>query len=118
MLTDRDFEISGGVSGVTISYHENLSDAVNEINALSSPYTNVDINTQTVFARVENPAVSTLCASIVELVLVVNPTPQLLDPTPLEVCDDDTDEFAQFNLTINEGEFLNRSRALLIIFLA
>lgn len=107
MLTDRDFEISGGVSGVTISYHENLSDAENEINALSSPYTNVDINTQTVFARVENPAVSTLCASIVELVLVVNPTPQLLDPTPLEVCDDDTDEFAQFNLTINEGEFLN-----------
>ncbi|MDA9875365.1 T9SS type B sorting domain-containing protein [Flavobacteriaceae bacterium] len=107
MLTDRDFEISGGVSGVTISYHENLSDAENEINALSSPYTNVDINTQTVFARVENPAVSTLCASIVELVLVVNPTPQLLDPTPLEVCDDDTDEFAQVNLTINEGEFLN-----------
>ncbi|MGB4743296.1 MAG: T9SS type B sorting domain-containing protein [Flavobacteriaceae bacterium] len=107
MLTDRDFEISGGVSGVTISYHENLSDAENEINALSSPYTNVDINIQTVFARVENPAVSTLCASIVELVLVVNPTPQLLDPTPLEVCDDDTDEFAQFNLTINEGEFLN-----------
>ena len=107
MLTDRDFEISGGVSGVTISYHENLSDAENEINALSSPYTNVDINTQTVFARVENPAVSTLCASIVELVLVVNPTPQLLDPTPLEVCDDDTDEFAQFNLTTKEGEFLN-----------
>ena len=107
MLTNRDFEISGGVSGVTISYHENLSDAENEINALSSPYTNVDINIQTVFARVENPAVSTLCASIVELVLVVNPTPQLLDPTPLEVCDDDTDEFAQFNLTINEGEFLN-----------
>jgi gliding motility-associated-like protein len=107
MLTDRDFEISGGVSGVTISYHENLSDAENEINALSNPYTNVDINTQTVFARVENPAVSTLCASIVELVLVVNPTPQLLDPTPLEVCDDDTDEFAQFNLTTKEGEFLN-----------
>ncbi|MDB2493707.1 T9SS type B sorting domain-containing protein [Flavobacteriaceae bacterium] len=107
MLTERDFEISGGVSGVTISYHENLSDAENEINALSSPYTNVDINTQTVFARVENPAVSTLCASIVELVLVVNPTPQLLNPTPLKVCDDDTDEFAQFNLTTKEGEFLN-----------
>ena len=106
-LTDRDFEISGGVSGVTISYHENLSDAENEINALSSPYTNVDINTQTVFARVEDPAVSTLCASIVELVLVVNPTPQLLDPTPLEVCDDDTDGFAQFNLTNREVELLN-----------
>ena len=107
MLTDRDIEISGGISGVTISYHENMSDAENEINALSSPYTNIDINTQTVFARVENPAVSTLCASIVELVLVVNPTPQLLDPTPLEVCDDDTDEFQQFNLTNRVDELLN-----------
>ena len=107
MLTDRDLDISGGVSGVTISYHENLSDAENEINALSSPYTNTQINTQTVFARVEDPAVSTLCASIVELVLVVNPTPQLLDPTPLEVCDDDTDGFAQFNLTNREVELLN-----------
>lgn len=107
MLTDRDLEISGGISGVTISYHENISDAENEINALSSPYTNIDINTQTVFARVENPAVSTLCASIVELVLVVNPTPQLLNPTPLEVCDDDTDEFQQFNLTERADELLN-----------
>ena len=107
MLTDRDLEISGGISGVTISYHENISDAENEINSLSSPYTNVEINTQTVFARVENPAVSTLCASIVELVLVVNPTPQLLDPTHLKVCDDDTDEFQQFNLTNRADELLN-----------
>ena len=107
ILTDRDLEISGGVSGVTISYHESLSDAENETNALSSPYTNIDINTQTVFARVENPTVSTLCASIVELVLVVNPTPQLFNPTPLEICDDDTDEFQQFNLTDKVDEFLD-----------
>ena len=107
MLTDRDLEISNGISGVTISYHENISDAENEINALSSPYTNTQINTQTVFARVEDPAVSTLCASIVELVLVVNPTPQLLDPTPLKVCDDDTDKFQQFNLTNKADELLN-----------
>jgi len=106
-LTDRDLDISGGVAGVTISYHETLSDAENEVNPLASPYVNIDINTQTVFARVENPTISTLCATIVELVLVVNPTPQLVDPTPLEVCDDDTDEFAQFNLTSKEAEFLN-----------
>ena len=107
MLTDRDLDISGGVAGVTISYHETLSDAENEVNPLASPYVNIDINTQTVFARVENPTISTLCATIVELVLVVNPTPQLVDPTPLEVCDDDTDEFAQFDLTSKEAEFLN-----------
>ena len=106
-LTDRDLDISGGVAGVTISYHETLSDAENEVNPLASPYVNIDINTQTVFARVENPTISTLCATIVELVLVVNPTPQLVAPTPLEVCDDDTDEFAQFNLTSKADEFLN-----------
>ena len=106
-LTDRDLDISGGVAGVTISYHETLSDAENEVNPLASPYVNIDINTQTIFARVENPTISTLCATIIELVLVVNPTPQLVAPAPLEVCDDDTDEFAQFNLTSKSDEFLN-----------
>jgi len=108
MLTDRDLEISGGVPGITISYHETISDAENEVNALSSPYNNIQINTQTVFARILNPTISTLCAKVVELVLVVNPTPQLLDPTPLEVCDDDADEFAQFNLTTKQDEFLDQ----------
>ena len=106
-LTDRDLDISGGVAGVIISYHETLSDAENDVSALSSPYINTEINTQTVFARLLNPTITTLCATIVELVLVVNPTPQLFDPTPLEVCDDDTDQFAQFDLTSKEAEFLN-----------
>jgi gliding motility-associated-like protein len=106
-LTDRDLEISGGVSGVTVSYHETLSDAEDEINPLASPYTNTQINTQIVFARVENPSISTLCATIVELVLVVNPTPQLIAPIPLQICDDDTDQFVQFDLTERAAEFLN-----------
>ena len=108
MLTDRDLEIAGGVPGITISYHETMSDAENDVNALSSPYSNIQINTQTVFARILNPSITTLCATVVELVLVVNPTPQLFDPMPLEVCDDDSDEFAQFNLTSKEVEFLDQ----------
>ena len=108
MLTDRDLEIAGGVPGITISYHETMSDAENDVNALSSPYSNIQINTQTVFARILNPSITTLCATVVELVLVVNPTPQLFDPMPLEVCDDDADEFAQFNLTSKEVEFLDQ----------
>ena len=107
MLTDKDLEISNGVAGITISYHETMSDAENEVNALSSPYNNIQVDTQTVFARIVNPTITTLCATIVELVLVVNPTPQLFDPTSLEVCDDDADEFAQFNLTTKADEFLD-----------
>ena len=107
MLTDKDLEISNGVADITISYHETMSDAENEVNALSSPYNNIQVDTQTVFARIVNPTITTLCATIVELVLVVNPTPQLFDPTSLEVCDDDADEFAQFNLTTKADEFLD-----------
>ena len=105
-LTDRDLEITGGNAGFIVSYHETLLEAENETNALSSPYDNIVINTQSVFARIENPAVSTLCASIEELVLIVHPTPQLVAPSSLEACDDDTDEFIQFDLTSKAPEFL------------
>ncbi len=105
-LTDRDLEITGGNAGFIVSYHETLLEAENETNALSSPYDNIVINTQSIFARIENPAVSTLCASIEELVLIVHPTPQLVVPSSLEACDDDTDEFIQFDLTSKAPEFL------------
>ena len=107
-LTDADAEITGGVPGLTVTYHETLADAENNVNALASPYNNIVVNTQTVYARVESATIATDCATIVELVLIVNPDPQIeLDLTPLEECDDDTDEIAQFDLTEAETEVLN-----------
>ena len=89
ILTDSDVLITGGVSGVTVTYHETLSDAENGVNALASPYNNIVINTQTIYARVESATVVTDCATIVNLVLNVSPTPQLITPTALELCDDE-----------------------------
>ncbi|NNK87257.1 MAG: T9SS type B sorting domain-containing protein [Flavobacteriaceae bacterium] len=107
VLTDLDVVITGGVPGLTVSYHETLTNAENDVNALSSPYSNIVVNTQTLYARVESATIATDCATIVEVVLVVNPEPQIADPEPLAVCDDNTDELAQFDLTLIETQTLN-----------
>ncbi|MEM5566719.1 choice-of-anchor L domain-containing protein, partial [Psychroserpens sp. AS72] len=101
-------EITGGDPTLTVSYHETMADANNNVNALISLYNNIVVNQQTVFARVESSTIATNCATIVELILIVNPTPQLgAAPTALEVCDDlSADGFAQFDLTSKNAEIL------------
>ena len=107
-LTDADGGVTGGAAGLTVSYHETLSDAENGVLPLASPYSNIVAYQQTVWVRVESATVATDCATIVELVLIVHDTPDITDPpTPLEVCDDDTDGFALFDLTASEPELLN-----------
>ncbi|WP_152611402.1 T9SS type B sorting domain-containing protein, partial [Psychroserpens mesophilus] len=107
-LTDADNEITGGDPSLTVSYHETMADADNNVNALVSPYNNIVENQQTIYVRVESATIATDCATIVELILIVNPTPQIEDPTPLEACDDiSADGFAQFDLTIKDAEVLD-----------
>ena len=55
----------------------------------------------------ESATIATDCATFVTLQLLVNDTPQIEDPTPLEVCDDNTDGFAQFDLTSKNAEILD-----------
>ena len=107
ILTDSDFLITGVATGVTVTYHETLSDAENGVNALSSPYNNVVIDTQTIYARVESATVVTDCATIIDLVLNVSPTPQLITPTALELCDDNLDQVVQFDLSDRVVELLD-----------
>ncbi|MEL0645779.1 hypothetical protein V6251_15485, partial [Olleya sp. Ti.3.14] len=84
----------GGAPGLTVTYHETSSDATNNVNPLVSPYNNIVANTQVIYVRVESATISTDCATFVDLVLIVNPTPQITDPSALEVCDNDADGFA------------------------
>ena len=109
MLTDADTEITGGATGLSVSYHETQTNAENNVDAIDTTidYNNIVVNTQTVYARVESATIATDCASIVPLQLIVEPTPQLVAPTPLEVCDDaSADGFAQFDLTSKAAEIL------------
>ena len=99
-LTDKDIEIIGGEPGVSVSYHETLSDAQNGVFALSSPYSNVFAFSQVVYVRAffSGAPAGTGCWAVVELELVVNPSPVVPLTLPdLAQCDDDG--FAIFDLT-------------------
>ncbi|WP_452600498.1 hypothetical protein, partial [Pontimicrobium sp. MEBiC06410] len=83
-------------------------DAENNINAITGIYNNIVVNMQTIYVRIESSTIATDCASFVELQLIVKPAPRITAPTPLEVCDDDADGFASFDLTEKEPEILNQ----------
>ncbi|REE25090.1 gliding motility-associated-like protein [Winogradskyella pacifica] len=108
-LTTKDNEITGGDATLTVSYHETMADADINVNPIVGLYSNIVLNAQTVYARVESSTIATDCDSIVTLQLFVNPTPQLgaTSPDPLEICDDiSADGFGQFDLTSKTAEIL------------
>ncbi|AUC74251.1 choice-of-anchor L domain-containing protein [Olleya sp. Bg11-27] len=107
-LTDSEAQITGGVPGLSVTYHETVSDAQLNVNPLTSPYNNIVEDVQVVYVRVESATITTACASYEDLRLIVNPTPQITDPSPLEVCDNDTDGIALFDLELNNPEILNQ----------
>ncbi|APY09083.1 hypothetical protein BWZ20_12560 [Winogradskyella sp. J14-2] len=108
-LTAADNEITGGAAGLTVTYHETFANADNNVDAIdtTTSYNNIVEGAQLLYARVESETIATDCATIVELALFVEETPQIIVPSALEVCDDDTDGFAQFDLTSKEDELLN-----------
>jgi gliding motility-associated-like protein len=98
-LTDSYGDIVGlpVPAGVTVTFHETITDAQNGVNAVVTNYTNIVACDQILFVRVSY--VATGCYNIVELALHVNSTPQGTVIDPLEVCDDNTDGIGTFDLT-------------------
>tara|TARA_R110000850_G_scaffold133024_1_gene254122 strand:+ start:82 stop:2919 length:2838 start_codon:yes stop_codon:yes gene_type:complete len=96
-------QIQAGEPDVSISFHETLVDAQEALFALESPYFNIVQDEQTIYVRVENDI--TGCFTIVELLLIVNPTPDIpLDLEDLVVCSEDqTDTGIIFDLTEQEA---------------
>ena len=78
-----------------VTYHETMADAENNVNSLSSPYNNIVAFTQPIYVRVESSTIVTNCATVIEIGLIVHDTPDLVDPEPLVVCDNDTDGFGR-----------------------
>ncbi|MFC0603845.1 choice-of-anchor L domain-containing protein [Winogradskyella pulchriflava] len=109
-LTDAENDITIGAAGLTVTYHETMANAENNVDAIDTTvdYNNIVINTQTLYARVESETIATDCATIVELVLIVEPSPQIVAPSPLHACDDaSADGYAMFDLTTKAPEVLN-----------
>ncbi|MBL4667132.1 MAG: hypothetical protein JKY04_07130, partial [Sneathiella sp.] len=108
ILTDADLEVTGGVPiGILqVSYHISLEDAQNgDEPILDIPYLNIEAYLQMVYVRLFDQ--STGCYSITTLDLVVLDSPQIVQPTDLELCDANGDGIEVFDLTLAEPELLN-----------
>ena len=98
-LTSVINQITGGPTpGVQVNFYETPTDAQNDTNALTSPYPNIVPDLQTLYVRVSYAL--TGCSNFVTLQLIVHDTPEATQADPLEVCDDNTDGLASFNLTL------------------
>ena len=106
-LTDADSQVTGGIptGNLQVTYHYLIEDAQNGTNPLISPYANDVPFLQTVHVRLYDQ--TTQCYSITTLDLIVLTTPPIEQPNDLEVCDDDADGIAIFDLTVSEPEILN-----------
>jgi|GEM_PF-6189888 len=81
-LTDYSTGITGGVSGVNITYHENLADADSGSNPVSSTQT---VGSRSFFARVEDN--TDVCYETAEIMLVVNTRPTINNAVlPIVTC--------------------------------
>src|SRR5690606_9950231 len=70
MLTDRSNAASGGVLGTTVTYHETIAEAEDNLNALPSPY--MGTNNQIVVVRAESQYG---CVSYMTLTLIIVDAP-------------------------------------------
>ncbi|WP_353780267.1 T9SS type B sorting domain-containing protein, partial [Winogradskyella sp. 3972H.M.0a.05] len=108
-LEDATLEVTGGAAGLAVTYHETQANAENGVDAIdtSVDYNNIVEDAQVIYVRVESATIATNCATVVALQLIVEPTPQIVEPTPLEECDDiSADGFALFDLTSKDSEIL------------
>ena len=111
-LTDAEAEVTGGASGLQLSYHETLANAENNVNALPTDYENIVAYSQTIYVRVVSSILTSDCATIVPLVLDVLNTPVMpQEIDDYELCDTNSDGVVQFDLTSKDAEILGSQDA-------
>ncbi len=106
-LSTRNNEVLGAVpsANYNISYHYSENDVDNNTSAITDQIQN-STNPLQIFVRIEDQ--DSGCLAYTSFNLVVNPLPEIVNPAPLDVCDDDIDDgIAQIDLTVKNDEILN-----------
>ena len=106
-FTGLDLIVLGDQIGMDVSYHVSQPDADAGDNALASPYTNTEANTQTIFIRLET--VATGCYATTTLDLEVYPLPVVPEITDYVLCDNTGigDLQEQFDLSTKDLEIID-----------
>jgi gliding motility-associated-like protein len=89
----------------TVSYYDDPTDADLGSNPILNPTTFSNTGSpQTIYARIEENA-NPICYGTTSFNLIVNPLPTIVNPTPLEMCDDlSPDGITIFDLTSKDNE--------------
>lgn len=92
-----------------ISYHLSEDDARNNVNPVTGSYNNIS-NPQTIYVRVED--VNNGCLAYPSYNLIVNALPEINDPDPIVVCDDqERDGFTVIDLTQANSSIIGTNTA-------
>lgn len=101
-LDDKAAEINASsTDDLSISFHRTVFQAENNVNPLSSPYTN-STNPESIFARIESSY--SLCVTVENLPINVIPLPEVTPAAPLILCDTDNNNTEPFDLTLANFE--------------
>lgn len=107
LLSDTEAEIirTQSSTSLLVTYHTTMVDAENGTDALSNSFTNTISYNQTIFVRVQN-ATDASCYAITNFELQVFDAPNTPSVTDWNVCDNDNNGVAVFDLTEKNAEIL------------
>ncbi len=115
-LSTKDAEVLASVpaSSYNISYYNSDADAQAGNNPVTGSIQNTT-NPQTIFVRIEDTTNGCLAFSAFDL--VVNELPNIIAPSPLDICDDQTaDGFTSIDLSVKDDEITNGQTNLLVTY--
>ncbi|WP_247653717.1 GEVED domain-containing protein [Flavobacterium sp. CS20] len=123
-LTQIEPEVLGSLdpTNLDITYHLNETDAETDQNEIAQPtnYQNTS-SPQTIWVRVTDTSNAQNCYNIEPFDIEVLPLPEIINPEPLAVCDDETggdlsDEIATFDLNDKIDEITQGNNELNVEF--
>ena len=115
-LTTKTNEILNTVPSANydVTYHYSSTEAQNDTNSITGTIQNTS-NPQTIHVRVED--IDSGCLAFTTFDILVNPLPTIVDPTPLQVCDDNiADGLASIPLADKDDEITNGQLGLLVTY--
>jgi len=115
-LTTKNTEVINNIpfANYSFSYHLSDSDARNNINSITT--TSNTINPQPIFVRIEN--LDSGCYGYTTFNLVVNSLPNIVIPSPLEICDgdDSPDGYTIIDLSQKDDEITSGQTNLMVTY--
>ncbi|HMC02436.1 MAG TPA: T9SS type B sorting domain-containing protein, partial [Flavobacteriaceae bacterium] len=120
-LPTKDSEVIGNqTQDILISYHETITDAENNANAIVSPYTNLT-NPQTIYVRAQFDDNANGVGDIGECVstdmtlkLIVNPNPIIFQPDVIQICSDQVNTV--YDLTLREDQITGGDTSIMLSY--